>query len=298
MHTDDDLRIALLEFVERNEPDELAVRAEIERRLQEPGGRNRSTEHGSRVRTLVSVAACIVLVVAVAVGVHLSRTHRSTPPATPPATPGPTVLGAPQFPGTIVVAEFHGTGSQTVGVPRRSIPSGSQLAVVVRCHGTGSIAVEGNRTEALFSQSCADGLSEGGSLDNSDSTVQITAAGNTSWQVALVIQPLSRTNGTVGSPETGVFASGPTTLGVGTGRGNGTVDLVRPNSTQLYQLYLTCTGDGVTITSSAQSVQDDYTKTCFDGWTYSWTLPKGTLPAQLHIAASSNTTWTVAVNPV
>jgi hypothetical protein len=291
MHTEDDLKVALLDFVERNEPDTHAVRAEIEHRLSTSSRRDHLGGQRGRWTLLISVAACIAVVVAMAVGFSLGRSHSVQPPAeTLPPTSAPTVLGAHQFPGTVVLSQFQGTGSQTLEIGQHSVPASSELAAVFLCHGKGSIDIAHR-----ISTSCSDNGTGGLGLDDGTRTLQITVAAATTWKVALIVQPKIQTNGSVGYPDF-VFNTNDTGLGSGTGRGDGTIQLT-PAATGPYVIWLKCTGTGVTITSPTRPTMKDYTKTCFDGYDYEWTVAKGAATGELEIAAAAGTTWSILVLP-
>lgn len=290
MHTEDDLRIALLDFVERSEPDEHAVRVEVERRITDSP---RLIIPRGRWTVLASVAACIAVAIAIALGVHFSGLHSTTPPAT--KTSPPTVFGGRLYPGGKVVAEFEGTGSRKLQLGQYAVPAGSELVVEVQCHGKGWVAIE-----HLFSAPCSDTASAGRSVQPDTRTLQLTVGAATTWKVALVVQPNPRMNGSVGYPDS-VFSDGssadPASLGAGSGRGDGTVTLRPASPRQGYQIWLRCTGHGVTITSTSKSVKNDYTKTCFEGWDYQWDVARGTVPTKLTVTASTRTSWEIIVLP-
>lgn len=286
MPTENDLRTALLDYACETEIDERAMRDRIEHTLAAPVRPMRS-----RFSTLAAVAACIAAAVGIAIAVNAVQDRHTTQPGTPTPTPSPTptIYGAPQFPGTITLAEYSGKGSKTIDVSGHPKPADLGYGFVYTCQGNGSFDVSGE----MFTPACG-GHTGGASLPGKTlTTLRITTPANVSWQLTLVAEPPIRTNATVVNAP----PSGGGGYGERTGRGDGRVTLGKAASAGSYRIWLSCHGSGATISSVSKLVTNDYTHTCFAGYWYAWDVAKGTAPTTLNVAASNDTTWSIVVTP-
>ena len=289
MPTETDLRSALASFADEAGADESAVRDRIHTRMIAPARPLRL-----RLAPLAAVAACIAIAVGVALTIVVIR-HHHTPAAThTPPPPGPTIYGMPQFPGTVVFAHFSGTGSKTFDAGNYTTPKGMSLAVVITCRGTGRIAV----ASGVLEHGCSPTLLSAGGGDIEAEQLHpltITTAETSAWQLTLIARPPSQTNAGVISPP--VTANDEPTIGTGSGRGNGTVSLAPAAARGGYDIFATCTGSGLTISDDSKVVRNDYTHTCFAGFSYNWHVAKGAAPTELKVRSSPDTSWTIVVTP-
>lgn len=281
MITETELRTALADFAHVADADEHAVRDRIEASLRTP-----RRDLRSRLIPLAAIAACIALAVGIAVTVQQFRTHDRTPPSHhTSAVPAPTVYGMRQFPGTVVLAEFSGTGTQTIDASGYPKPASLEYAFVYVCHGQGAFGV----SDEFFRPGC--GGAGGATLRGTNlSALRVETSPTVHWQLTLIAEPPTRTNAMIGNFP---VPTGDGVLGQRTGMGNGTVVLTHAAGS--YRIWVTCNGTGVTINSNSAAVRNDYTKTCFAGYNYAWDVKNGSAPTTLEIAASANTSWTLTV---
>ena len=257
----------------------------------------------SRVALLATIAACAAAVLAIAVAVLPDGGHgdRSRPT---PASSLPASLRAMALPGTVVLATYRGTGSRNVAIPAHAVPRYFEYGAFASCSGGGRLQV----FDAGELQECNGSTTFGTSAPATTRTMTITAPTRTSWTVALVIQPQTRTNGNVQSPAEDPV--GPNNGLRQSGRGSATLTFAGDDNASgtrptHYSVGLTCSGTGVHLpdlngtsaNGGSPTTGGLITQTCFPGYEYSWQSVPLHLPHAIRITASADTRWTIFLDP-
>lgn len=250
-------------------------------------------------RLLLLFALVVVLAVAVIIGVlatHKPSTHHA--PATHQAAPRVprTESVGHSLPGTIGLGTWHGSGNDVISPPAQQVDPGRELALTVLCNGPGPVTVG-----PVVNTDCSGSVT--GAVDSGTALrLQVTAPDATSWQFDLVDQPQSGTDGAlVELPNPALKASSTQALGMHQGSGSADVSLSRPGAPGQalvdVRIVVTCSGDGLTISSTDGSVANQYTRTCFSGWSYEFDATSVRLPTTLHVTADRQTSWHLVAVP-
>jgi hypothetical protein len=235
----------------------------------------------------IAMAACLAGISAVvwlAVAGHISVTMASHHPSLTPD-----VLDGALFPGSTVLGVRHGTGSQTVRFPAGHASPGpfEHYMALLDC-SSGQWVLHGRQTTTYGK--CGTAVA-GGSLGRTENSVDVEVQPDTTWQLAIAIEPNSRTNAMVQGGDSIDAHRGPVH------RGNGVVTLRQPRyAFGRYELSITCSGTGFRLSGMKGAVHGDYAHTCFTGFAYVWNLDHVRLPATLQVHADPGTTWTVRLN--
>ena len=298
MPTDQDLRLLLNELAADGARDVLHVRRIIDDRTTVS---DRPRRRVDRRRLLGVVAVAAVAVVAVVLALSLTgRSSTPQPAGPPPLTPVPTL-----YPGARVIDTIRGTGNADLNLDLPRVRADHEITATVICSRPETITVGG--TEAM---TCPTVAGDGGTV--SGPRLEVRTAADNRWAITVVDEPRTQTNGAVLTPAVDITSRRGTPLAIASGRGTRTVSfpatpaeafpspgvpLVPGNPvTGGARIELVCQGSGVSFSSRDHSADGQYTRTCFAGSSYEFTLTNLSSPGRLTVTASPDTTWTVQVD--
>lgn len=269
------------------------ARTSTRRAIADPHAAGAAAERSGSRRVLLALALVVVLAAAILIGVlathqlstqHGSRTGRAAAPV--PGT----------LPGTIVLGTWRGSGDDVVTPPVHQVDPGRELALSVRCSGSGPVTVG-----PVVNTDCSGPVTA--SVDSGTALrLQVSAPSGTSWRFDLVDQPQSGTDGAlVELPNRALTTPPDRALGSHAGTGSADVPLARPGASGPgivdLRIVVTCTGNGLTISTADGSVDNQYTRTCFPDWSYEFDATSVRVPTTLHVTADPHTSWHLVVVP-
>lgn len=280
----------------------------VPRSPAKPGRRTRRRGLSAPVRRgigalLVIAAATLVLVVSdrqASSGTTALRPADHSPVAS--VSSSPTSPAAPGLPsatanlsGATVLSQHVGAGSQTVSGGRPGTKRNGQLAISAVCSGPGGASI------GSVSVPKCDGTSVVVPVTPAQlESLVVRADPTTTWRFVIVEEPTSDTNGAPRYPADPALRTAPPTarLAQSAGTGSASVDLVSGTTTSRVEhvrLLLTCTGAGVSFSSTDHSFDGRYTRTCRAGWSYEFDVASALVPDTLTVTAAPDTSWEMAV---
>lgn len=163
------------------------------------------------------------------------------------------------------------------------------------CKGVGPVSVG-----PVQQTDCTTGAITGSVDPATAIRLQVGAPSATTWKFSLVDEPQTGTNGSlVALPNPALTNPGSEQFGAGASTGSSSVSLHGPSGPAVsnVRLIVTCNGDGVTMSSDDGSVVNQYTHSCFSGWSYEFDVTDVRLPTTLHVTADARTSWRLVAVP-
>jgi hypothetical protein len=265
--------------------------------LDLPGPQSRSRTKRIELGMAVAIAACAAVLVAVFFSVVSAGSSEHRPPSPALNAAVPASIRSMLLPGTIVLHTYEGQGSQAFDVVARPVPPHFSYSAYGTCAGVGTLGIA-QQTIIGVCDHGGGGFGTSGAVENG--RLVITADKTTRWQVTLALAPDLQTNGSIQNP-VDQDMSGPNNGVRRSGQGSSTVSFTGETPTSpartIYRLRLLCHGSGVTLPNlTTPGIDGLQTKTCFAGHEYVWIDIPLTRPIRIHVEASPETTWTIAID--
>jgi hypothetical protein len=233
-------------------------------------------------------------VVLVSIGIALAAGGGSNGPGSPHRVSQSAPVGR-ALPGTVNLGTWSGTGAGVVATNGHQPGPGHELAITLVCKGVGPVSVG-----PVQQTDCTTGAITGSVDPATAIRLQVGAPSATTWKFSLVDEPQTGTNGSlVALPNPALTNPGTEQFGAGASTGSSSISLHGPSGPAVsnVRLIVTCKGDGVTLSSDDGSVVNQYTHSCFSGWSYEFDVTDVRLPTTLHVTADPQTSWRLVAVP-
>jgi hypothetical protein len=261
--------------------------------------------HRWQLVTGAALAACLVgaLMVVFTVlpgGTPISPTKHPTAYPTPDPKLTVPAKVAKQFPpGSIILRRFSGVGPHVVQL-------GDLPAVPDHEYEMDGACSRGRITLQHAGITNCDGkLGFGLGINGHPHSMRITVRPDVRWHFLLVFEPLENTNANFGSASMGGNDEAAAVHAIirdsrrGWHLSEGGDATVQVPVLHLKHpvLQVTCSGSGITASTSDGTIDNAYDKDCWSGYIYQWRVPSWQEPLTLTVRASPDTTWTIGLIP-